>query len=124
MTVKGQGGMSGILPPGYEALEPFAARWAIAGENERALLRGSSTPEERQAFYDAVRDRVMPALDELDRKPLAELTDQEQRLLRMLLSFAHVALAIEVQGADEAKHAELRAHMPITPTSTDRRVWG
>lgn len=111
--------MSGILPPGYETLEPFAARWAIAGSNARALLRGSSTAEERQAFYDAVRDRVGPALDELDRKPLAELTEPEERLLRLLLSFAHVALAVEIQGADEARHTELRAHMPITRSPAD-----
>ena len=108
-----------LLPDGYQALEPFVAQWAVSGTQNRALLRGSSTAEDRQAFYDAVKDRVSEALDLLDAKPLGGLDDRDRRLLDLLLSFAHVAAAVEVQGPDEADHAELRAHMPITRSPAD-----
>ena len=111
--------MTALLPPGFETLEPFVAQWAVHGTNARAELRGSSRPEQRQAFYDAAKDVVAGALDELDRKPLAELDTAEKRLLDLLLSFAHVALAVEIQGPDEGKHAELRSHMPITFSPAD-----
>lgn len=111
--------MGALLPEGYAALEPFAAKWAVAGMNERALARGDSTAEERQAFYDTARDLIGPALDLLDAKPLDALDEREQRLLRLCLSFAHVALAVEIQGADEVRHTELRAYMPITRNPAD-----
>jgi hypothetical protein len=114
--------MSGLLPAGYAVLEPFAAQWSVRGMNNRALARGDSTAEERQSFYDAAKDLVGPALDSLDAKPLTELDEQEQRLMALLLSFAHVALALEIQGPDEAKHAELRSYMPITLNPADAVV--
>lgn len=108
-----------LLPAPFAELEPFAEKWAVAGMNERALARGESTAEERQAFYNAAKDRIAPALDLLDAKPLGSLDEAEQRLLQLTLSFAHVALAVEIQGPDEAKHAELRAHMPIARNPAD-----
>ncbi|MFT4025311.1 MAG: hypothetical protein QM676_00705 [Novosphingobium sp.] len=111
--------MSTHLPEGYAALEPFVAKWAVGGMNARALARGDSTADERQAFYDAARDLIGPALDSLDAKPLDALDEREQCLLRLALSFAHVALAVEIQGPDEGKHAELRSHMPITRNPAD-----
>ena len=107
------------LPAGFEALEPFVLRFAIAGTANRAALRSDTTPEERQAFYDAAKDLVAPALDMLDTKKLAALAEPEQRLMNLCLAFAHIALAIEVQGPDEAKHAKLRAHMKITRSTAD-----
>lgn len=112
--------MSRLLPEGFAALEPFAARWDVASMNARALARGDSTAEERQAFYDSAKDLIGPALDLLDAKPLDRLDEAEQRLLRVVLSFAHVALAVEIQGPDEAKHTELRSHMPITCNPADQ----
>ena len=107
------------LPPGFAPLEPFAARFAIAGTANRAQLRSDATPEERQAFYHAAKDLIAPALDMLDTRNLSEFTEQEQRLMNLTLSFAHIALAIEVQGPDEARHARLRAHMKIVRSTAD-----
>jgi hypothetical protein len=106
--------MAGMLPAGFETLEPFIARFAIAGTAERAQLRGEATREERAAFHAAAKDLVAPALDLLDKKPLDGLDEPEQRLLRLALSFAHIALAEEIQGPDEERHAGLRAYMRIT----------
>lgn len=107
------------LPAGFETLEPFAARFAIAGTAARAKLRGDASPDERQAFYDAAKDRIAPALDLLDQKKFADFTEAEQRLMNLCLAFAHVALAVEIQGPDEAKHAKLREHMKIVRSTAD-----
>lgn len=111
--------MSNSLPPGFAPLEPFAGRFAVAGTANRAQLRSDTTPEERQAYYDAAKGLIAPALDLLDTKPLDALDAAEQRLMNLTLSFAHIALAIEVQGPDEAKHARLRAHMKIVRSTAD-----
>ena len=111
--------MSQSLPSGFESLEPFADRFAIHGTANRAALRGDTTPEERQAFYDVAKDLVAPALDYLDTRQLGQFTAEEQRLMNLALSFAHIAIAVEVQGPDEEKHAKLRAHMKIVRSPAD-----
>ncbi len=102
------------LPAGFEALQPFVAKWAVEGTAARAALRGDSTAEERQAFYDAASPLLAPALDHLDATPLAEHDDAQKSLMNLTLSLAHVALAVEVQGPDEDKHARSRNAMVIT----------
>jgi hypothetical protein len=111
--------MADLLPPGFAPLEPFVERFAIAGTANRAQLRSDTTPEERQAYYEAMKGLLDSALDLLDKKPLAAFDAAEQRLMNMTLSFAHIALAVEVQGPDEAKHAKLRAHMKIVRSTAD-----
>jgi len=103
-----------LLPAGYEALEPFCARWVAASSAERAALRSNSSADERQAFYDAASARVKDALALLDSKPLAELDEREQRLMQLLLSLAHVALSVELLGDSDADHARARQHLRIT----------
>lgn len=111
--------MANSLPAGFESLEPFVARFAIAGTANRAQLRSDTSPEERQAFFDAAKDLIAPALDLLDTKQLGALSAGEQQLMNLTLAFAHIAVAIEIQGPDEAKHAKLRAHMKIVRSTAD-----
>lgn len=111
--------MTDRLPVGFEALEPFVERFAVAGTANRAQLRADVTPAEREAFHAAAKDLIAPALDLLDKKPLNGLDEREKRLLELTLSFAHVALAVEIQGPDEERHAELRAYMRITRSPAD-----
>lgn len=111
--------METSLPEGFAALEPFVARFCVTGTANRAALRGEAGAEERAAFHAAARDLVGPALDLLDKKPLDGLDAAEQRLLTLCLSFAHVALAVELQGPDEERHAELRDYMRITRSPAD-----
>jgi hypothetical protein len=111
--------MATMLPQGFEQLEPFVDRFAVAGTANRARLRSESGEAERAAFVEAARDLVAPALDLLDQKPLADLDEAERRLLDLALTFAHMALAVEVQGADEARHAQMRDHMRITRSPAD-----
>lgn len=111
--------MVGTLPAGFEALEPFVERFALATTAERAERRTDSTPAEREAFYQAGKDLIAPALDYLDSRPLDALTPQEQTLMNLALAYAHVVLAVEIQGPDEPRHAELRKTMRIVRSPSD-----
>jgi hypothetical protein len=107
------------LPPGFEALEPFAEKWAAEGAASRAALRSSSSEAERRAFYAAAAPLASAALDALDKKPLTEHDAREKRLMLLYLAFAHVALAVEMLGPDEAAHAPHRDQMRITRAPAD-----
>ena len=110
---------AGILPQGFAVLEPFAPGWALPTTAERAQRRSESTPEERTAFFAAAAPLLEPVLDRLDTAMLASLNPAEQRLMDLMLAFAHVALAIEMQGPDEARHAAGRERMRITRSAAD-----
>ena len=71
------------------------------------------------AFYEAARELIGPALDLLDKKPVDALDEAETRLLNLCLSFAHIALAVEIQGPDEERHAQMRKYMRITRSPAD-----
>jgi hypothetical protein len=107
------------LPEGFAALETFVEGWALPTSAARAARRNHSSDPERTAFFDAAKDLVVPAFDLLERKPLDALDTAEQRLLDLMLSFAHVSLAVEVQGNDDAAHARWRERMRITRTPAD-----
>ncbi len=106
-----------LLPPGFSALEPFVARWSVTGSARRAALRGETGPAEREAFYEAAAGYLAPALDHLDGKGLSGMDPADERLMNLMLSLAHVALAVEQQQGAEARHAQDREHMRITRTS-------
>ena len=105
------------LPPGFEALEPFVESWAVADAGARARRRDASTQEDRAAFYAAAAALLAEALAHLDRKPLSDLDASEQRLMNLMLSLAHVSLAVELQGEAEPVHTEARRLMPIARAS-------
>jgi hypothetical protein len=107
------------LPDGFAALEPFVARWAVEGSSRRASLRTASTAEEREAFFAAASPLLDTALDHLDQRPLYDLDAAERRLMNLMLSLAHVAMAVEIQGPDEAKSAPWRDRMQITRAPAD-----
>ena len=111
--------MAQSLPVGFEALEPFVARFSVSGTANRAQLRTDAPADERAAFFAVAKDLVPTALDLLDTRPLDGLDEAEQRLMNLALSFAHIALAEEVQGPDEARHAAMRNHMRITRSPAD-----
>ena len=108
-----------LLPPGYEALEPFVADWALDSAHARSLARTNSSPAAREAFFNAARPLTAKALAELDARPLAEHDEAEKRLMLLLLSLAHVSMAVEVHGADEPAHALWRDRMVITRAPAD-----
>lgn len=107
------------LPAGFESLELFVPAWAIAGANNRARARLASREADRVAFFEAVKPLLGRGLAYLDEKPLQQLDDREKRLLLLLLSFAHVTLAVEVQRDHESMHAVGARSMTITRAPAD-----
>lgn len=103
-----------LLPAGFESLEPYVVQWALPGSAARAALRGSSTAQERAAFYEAAQGQLVRALDYLDAKGLAGLDAADERLMDLMLALGHVALAMEQQKDAEPVHAGFRSHMRIT----------
>ena len=108
-----------LLPPGFEALEPFVGAWAVAGAANRAQRRNDSTEAERLPFYEAASKAAPEALAYLDRTPLHAFDEREERLMNMMLTLAHISLAVEAQGSDEPRHAKDRAHLRITRAPSD-----
>ena len=106
------------LPHNFAALEPFVT-WAGADAPARDALRTDSTPQERQAFYQAMTPHIDAALAHLDATPLAEHSTADTVLMRLCLTYAHIAQAVEVQGPDEVKHAINRRRLPITAAPAD-----
>ena len=107
------------LPAGFETLQPFIEFWAVDTAAARARCRDLSSEAERNAFYDAALPLMPKVLDYLDGKPLAEHDAAEQRLMRLVLSFGHIAMAVELQREEEAKHAANRPFMRITRAPAD-----
>jgi hypothetical protein len=104
------------LPEGFAALEVFVGDWAIASSAARAARRDDSGAAEQEAFYQGARDFLDPALTLLDGKPLDALDEKERRLLDLMLTFAHISIAVEVQRDFEPQHTVMRRHMRITRT--------
>lgn len=108
------------LPTGFETLIRFVEPWAANSAGARDALRTHQSAASRQAFYDAMNPLLIPALGRLDSVPLAEHDASEKTLMLLALSFAHVALAVEVQGPDEDKHGINRQRLPISRAPADR----
>jgi hypothetical protein len=112
-------GVQTKLPAGFEALEPFVGEWAIDGAANRARRRLDSNEAERAAFFEAAKPLLAPAIARLDETPLAKFDASEKRLMDLMLTFAHIALAVETQGDDEPKHAADARFMTITRAPSD-----
>ena len=110
---------SSLLPTGFEALAPFVEFWAADTAAGRAHCRDISDEAGRVAFYNAANDLVPKALACLDEKPLEQFDESEQRLMKLVLSFAHVAMAVELQREEEPRHARYRPYMRITRAPAD-----
>jgi hypothetical protein len=87
-----------LLPSDFSDLEPFAAKWCLATEQERYTERLSSSMEEMQAFYDAVTARAEDAMAYCDKFPLNDMPADALNLMRLLYSMVMVSFPVEVWG--------------------------
>jgi hypothetical protein len=87
-----------LLPSEFSDLEPFAAKWSLATEQERYMERLSSSMEEMQALYDAVTDRAEEAMAYCDKFPLDDMPADALNLMRLLYSMIMVSFPVEVWG--------------------------
>lgn len=105
---------AGLLPPGFEDLEPFVAAWDGADFNARRAHRGGIDMAEIRRFYDAVVPRAAAALDLIDSHPYREMPDDVARLYRLILALSHASMAIEVHGAARAPYAPYPDQLTVT----------
>lgn len=104
----------GRLPDEFADLERFADQWAIETSEGRKQERIRSTAADREAFHAAAHPLAARGLAHLDTAPIDSWGRQERELMHILLSLAHVSLAIEKQRDQEARHAINHAHFTIT----------
>ena len=107
------------LPAGYQALEPFAAAWALDGPRERTEARHTRSIEEIRAFYDAMIAVAPQALDDLSQRELGELTPPWEQLLKMFLSLAEVGPAVEWYAQPDVIDGLPRERFPMTVPLAD-----
>jgi hypothetical protein len=88
------------LPKEFSDLQPFAAKWALPTENERAAARRTSAPQELQTFYDAVVKRLPEILARVDKYPLGKVEGADLHLFRLALALAEVAPHVEFYKLD------------------------
>lgn len=90
--------METTLPAGFEPVEPFVADWALADTAARMAKRQASTIEAIRAFYDAMLPLGEAALEHLRQFQLGALPAESERLLKLMLSLAEAAPAVEWYG--------------------------
>ncbi len=83
------------LPEGFQELEPLVGYWAGETNDIRWDRRARAPMEEIRRFYDAMLPRADEALKYLEQFPLGEAPADATRLLCLLLSLPHAAMAVE-----------------------------
>lgn len=92
MTVQG---VQTMLPENFSDLERFARDWCIEHEADRYKKRLASSIGELQDFYDAVTPRADEAMAYLDTVGMANLSDRDINLLRLLYALCSVGFAVD-----------------------------
>lgn len=87
-----------LLPAGFKALEPFVAEWVLADAVARMAKRQASRIEDIRRFYEAMLPFGERALEHLRQFQLGETPAASERLLKLMLSLAEVAPAVEWYG--------------------------
>ena len=83
------------LPSGFESLERFLAEWVLPDAESRVAKRQGSTLVEIREFYDAMLPLGEKALDYLRQFELGSVPPEGERLLKLMLSLAEIAPAVE-----------------------------
>lgn len=87
--------MSTSLPPDFADLERFVADWVLPDALARMAKRLSSNIDEIKEFYAAMLPRGEAALAYLRGYELGAMRPEAESLLKLMLSLAEVAPAVE-----------------------------
>ena len=98
------------LPAGFEALAPFAERWARPTENARNAIRLATNAADFAAFDAAMAPRLEALLARLAAAPAHPEDPAEALALQLAAAFA-----------EAAPHHELYGGSPTVPHSFDAR---
>ena len=83
------------LPPGFETLEPFAEDWVLPDAMARMHKRQTSAMADIKQFYAAMLPHGVTALEYLKQFALGTLPAEGEHLLKLMLSLAEIAPAVE-----------------------------
>src|SRR5260370_36131760 len=85
-----------LLPEGFEVLERYVPKWTAMTTQERWDERSSSSMPDIKQFYDDMLLHADRALAYLDGQPLQNLSGEASNLMRLMLSRANCAMAVEL----------------------------
>ncbi|HKY92818.1 MAG TPA: hypothetical protein VJM11_17335 [Nevskiaceae bacterium] len=86
------------LPAGFDSLEPFVEDWDLPGTDARYERRIRSDMASLKAFYHAFATEIPRIRALLDPKPIDTYSDEERRLVRLMMAFAIVGPSVVVFG--------------------------
>lgn len=101
-TANAASAKAALLPPGFEALEPFVAYWVHETNDQRRQARSTARMEDIQAFYDAIVAQAEAGIAYLEAYELGKMPPDAERLFKLLLAMNHAAIAVEMHGAPRA----------------------
>ncbi len=84
-----------VLPRGFESLTSFVGSWALPDSIARSARRQTATMAEIKAFYDAMLLQAEQAVSYLENVPLGAMAPESENLLKLMLSLAEIAPAVE-----------------------------
>jgi hypothetical protein len=87
--------MTGLLPAGFADAEPFVAHWVLPDANARMHQRQATPIADIRRFYATMLPLGESALAWLREWDLGTLPPEGERLLKLMLSLAEVAPAVE-----------------------------
>ncbi|MCY4426387.1 MAG: hypothetical protein OXC05_05085 [Halieaceae bacterium] len=85
-----------VLPEQFSELNPFVARWNNRGMQNQYAARVSSTMDEMQEFYDAIKPHIPEIKQYLDSKDFAEYSEADRTLGSLVFAWVPVAESVEV----------------------------
>jgi hypothetical protein len=101
------------LPAGFESLERYA-KWALDGERARIEARLTTPIEESSLFYKGVLAQVPAIMAHLLGCPVDNVSEADENLLRIMLSYVEVSNAVEIYGEAEVPDgADLRLFVSV-----------
>lgn len=105
------------LPAGFEALEPYVDAWARDDFQGRFETRFTSDMAAILDFYDQMQPRADEALRYLETLPLEALPPEAERLFKLLMALAHVAVSVERHGQPGPKGVSWPTTLRVTQGS-------
>lgn len=84
-----------LLPERFSALQGYVRTWALETETQRNICRHQQSMESIAAFKDAMLAHMDEVIAFVNASPLDQLNEEQATLLKMLLSLAEIAPAVE-----------------------------
>lgn len=97
--------MTNQLPAGFESLEPYVDKWALATYSLRQTERLTSNMGDITEFYKAIMPRFDEVLTHLNGFELDEMPSAEQTLMNLSMSLAQIGPCVALWRAPDQENA-------------------